>query len=294
MNKEWFNEEWIVEVKEKEQRLFKFLEVRNLDGIVIGRQDNFAWITGGGESRVLWNSEMGFSYLYITYEKKLCISLVADGSRAMDDILTPLGYEYEPLRWFEKSKEQKLTELIKGKRVISDFLLEGAKFDLKDIYKLHYPLTNNEILKCRWLGRRTEEILSKTVLVLEPGMTEVEIQGILMGEYGKYDIAPSVMLIGSDERALKYRHPVPSNKRVEKYILMSPAVRKWGLHANVARSVHFGEIPETLINKHEACNNIAAHCLSMCQEGTYFKDILATQKELYKKLGYENEWQNHF
>jgi Xaa-Pro dipeptidase len=294
LNWEWSQAELLEEVREKEQRLFKFLEQKNLDGIVIGRQDNFSWITGGGESRVLWNSDMGFSYLYITPEKKICVSLVADGPRAMDEVLTPLGYQYEPLRWYQKSKEERLTELIKGKRVISDFPLEGAAFGLKDIYKLHYPLTKQEIKKCRWLGQKTEEVLTRTALAVESGMSEIEVQGILMGEYGKYDIAPSVILIGSDERAFKYRHPVPSSKKIDKYVLISPAVRKWGLHANVARAVNFGTVPEELERKYRAASTIAANCLYMCREGNYFKDILTIQKRLYKELGFEDEWKNHY
>lgn len=282
------------EVRQKEERIQSYLIKNNLYGMVIGRQDNFAWITGGGENKVILSSELGFSYLLITREKKMCISLVADYSRVMDEVLTQLGYEGIELMWYKKSKEEKISELIFGKRVISDFPIAGADFKLKDIYDLHYPLTEQEIKKYSILGKKTEEIITKISLDMEPGMSEYEIEAKLFFEYTKNNISPSVLLVASDERIIKYRHPIPSKKRVEKYVMISPAVRKWGLHANVCRLIYFGEPPSELLNKYRAASIIAAHVLSMCKEGALFKHILKEEIRLYKVLGYEHEWKNHF
>ncbi|NLK98060.1 MAG: M24 family metallopeptidase [Epulopiscium sp.] len=282
------------EVKEKEERIYKFLDQNGYDGMIIGRQDNFSWITGGGNSRVIWSTELGFSYLFITKEKKFCISQVMDGPRIMDEVLSPLGYDYIPLRWYEQNKEEKLEELIKGKKVISDFPLPGAIYNLHAIYHLHYPLMDSEIEKYRILGKEVDEILTSTALEIEPGMTEMEVEGMLMGKFGQKGIIPDVILIGADERPVKYRHPVPTERKIDHYVFISPSIKKWGLHANISRLISFGKPSSEIAHKYEAACTIEAHVLSMCKEGTYFKDILEAEKKLYKELGYEEEWRNHF
>jgi len=282
------------EVREKEERLRKALEASGYQAAVIARADNFAWITGGGDSRVIASSEIGFSYILYTLDKKYVISLVADIYKVMDEELEGLGYIPVILKWFEKTKEQAVAEKITGMKTVSDILIEGADFNPGFFYKLHYPLTRQEIEKCRLLGKMTEEIITQAALKTRPGMTEYQVAALLAGMYAEHDISISVMIVGSDERISKYRHCMPSSKQIEKVLLLSPAVRKWGLHANVARMVCFGKVPEDISRKYSAVCDIEAEAITMCTPGTRFSDILEKQKNLYKQWGFPNEWHNHF
>lgn len=261
---------------------------------VIGRADNFAWITGGGENRVILTSEIGFSYIVFTPDKKHLVSQVMDGPKVMDEELEGLGYELVPLHWFEASKEEKVLELVRGMKVLADIPLPGADCRVGEFYKLHYPLTDNEIAKCRWLGRKTEEILMTAALLLHPGMAEHKAAGILAGLYAEHDITLSVLLVGSDERIATYRHCLPSDKKMEKTVLLSPAVRKWGLHANVARMVSFGKTLEDTARRYNAVREIEAEAISMCKPGTRYSDILEREKEMNAELGYAEEWKKHY
>ena len=49
-------QEIVQDVQIKEGRLRSFLEREELDALVLGRQDNFAWITTGGDNRVISGS----------------------------------------------------------------------------------------------------------------------------------------------------------------------------------------------------------------------------------------------
>lgn len=284
----------IDEVREKEQRLKKALEDSGYEAAVIGRADNFAWLTGGGDSRVISSSEIGFTYILYSAEKKYAFSLIADIYKVMDEELEGLGYIPVILKWFDKTKEQAVAEKIRGMRTVSDIFIEGADCNPDFFYNLHYPFTKQEIKKCRLLGKMTEEIITNTALKIRPGMTEHQVAGILAGMYAECDISISVMIVGSDERISKYRHCMPSPKHIEKIVLLSPAVRKWGLHANVARMVCFGNIPDDICCKYSAVCDIEAEAISMCTPGTRFSDILERQKKLYDHLGYTDEWHNHF
>lgn len=283
------------EVKEKEKRVKAYMEQEGYDGVVIGRQDNFAWFTDGGNNRVITLTESGAAWLVITKSKKYLLAYVMDGGRIMEEELLNLDFEYVPLHWYEPSLEDKAVELINGQKILSDIPIKTAHVNLDVFYELHYPLTLGEIDKMRVLGATADEVLTKVANQVEPGMSEHEIEAKVLFEFGKLNIQCTVLLIGSDERISKYRHPLPSKKTLENYLLLAPVPKKCGLNCPLTRLVYFGnKIPEEVQRKYEAVRNIAIASISMCRPGIKFCDILAVQKSLYKEYGFEQEWKNHF
>lgn len=286
----------IHEVRGKETKVREYLVKNGYDAMIIGRIDNFAWFTDGGNSKVILPSETGFALIVITRLRRYLISQVMDMTRIMEEELEGIDFdEYIPLHWYEVSREEKAMELVKGCRVISDIPVEGAECLPDEIYKLHYPLTSKEIAKLRWLGDKAEEIITEVAFEISPGMSEHEIEAMLMYRYARENINCNVLLTGSDERIFKYRHPNPSSKRIDKYVLLAPVPSRWGLNAPLTRLIYFGDkIPLEIEEKYNAVCRIAAAAISMCVTGTKFSDILAMQKKLYKEMGYENEWKNHY
>jgi len=291
----WKREDIISDFKEKKRRVMEFLDRSGNDALIIGRQDNFSWYTCGGHNRVVITTEAGVMLLVITKQKTYGIAKTMDSTWIFDDMLNDLGIEPVVLKWYEENCEEKASELIKGMKAVSDVSVEGARLAVDEIYKLHYPLTEIEIEKCRWIGRKTDELLNKIANQIKPGMTEKDIEAMIKSEYGQYDLIPEVVLVGSDERIAKYRHPNPSDKKVEKTVLLHPAVKKWGLHANVTRMVYFGDkLPEELNKKYDGVNLMQAATFSMLIPGNDFAGIFETRKQIYKDLGFEDEWRYHF
>ena len=282
------------EIRDKHLRVMDFLEQRGWDGLLIGRKDNFSWFTCGGTNEVIVPSETGFGLLLITREGIRLIAQVMDGPRIIDEELRGLEVQYEPLYWYGPSREQKAAELIRGLRVLSDVPVEGAQYEARAIQNLHYPLTDAEIARLRLLGAATDRIIRRVADEVEPGTKEADVAGMFLGEYGRAGIQCDVLLVGSDERISRYRHPNPSEKTVGRYLLLHPAVRKWGLHANVTRLVHFGPVPEDLRRRHEAACRVAAAAVTLCTPGRTFQEILAVQKQLYAQSGFADEWKYHF
>jgi antitoxin VapB len=101
-------------------------------------------------------------------------------------------------------------------------------------------------------------------------------------------------MVGADERISRYRHPLAGDKPIQRYAFLHPAARRWGLHANVTRLVHFGEPPEAIRSAHRAVTTVGAHVAKMLAPGVRFADILTEQKRLYAELGYPDEWNYHF
>ncbi len=283
------------EVHEKLRRLRAFLEQKGYGAAILGRRENFAWFTGGGDSTVIRSSEIGFALLVVTKDAVHLVAQTMDGSRILGEEMQGMQVEPAFLRWLDETREEKALRLTKGLRVVSDMPLAGAAMAPAEIARLHYPLTEGEMERCRQLGAKTEGIIAGVAAELQPGMTEREVEAMFLGEYAREGISCDVLLIGSDERIAKYRHPSPTEKRIKRIVLLHPAVRMGGLHANVPRMVWFGDrVPEETARKYEAASRIEAAAISLCTPGRTFASILEVQKDQYRESGFEEEWHNHY
>jgi antitoxin VapB len=287
-------EQVLADSAERQQRVLAFLEQERLDALVIGRQDNFAWLTVGGDSRVITTSEMGFGYLVITRDKKWLVSHSMDGQRFIDEQVPGQGYELVTSFWHQASPEQKVLTLTRGMAVGADFPLEGAQQYGKEIVDLHYPLSDLDLERCRWIGQTANRVLTKVARELEPGMTEQEVAAQLLYEYALTGMTIDVLIVGFDDRVRRYRHPLPTGNRLQRYALLHPAARRWGLHANITRLVHFGQPPSDIRRAIDGTATIGGHIAKMLAPGLPFADILAEQIRLYRVLGYSGEWMYHF
>ncbi len=283
------------EVSIKESRIMEYIMQNDYDAVVIGRQDNFSWLTCGGRNCVAKTSENGVCMVVITKGEKFMIANSMDAQRIADEEMAGMQYTPVSLKWYEISVLDKVLEFTKGMRVMSDIPIPGSDFKPGEFYSLQYPLTSYEIERYRWLGRKAEEILHRVAVAIKPGMTEKEVEAMLISEYAKYDIDEVVGIIGSDERISRYRHCIATDKKIEKLVMLAPAVKKWGLTLPVTRMIYFGDVlPPDLEKKFDALCVIESNTMANCVPGQKFTNILDIQKDLYEKTSFPDEWRHHF
>jgi Xaa-Pro aminopeptidase len=75
-------------------------------------------------------------------------------------------------------------------------------------------------------------------------------------------IEPVVNLAAADGRIFDYRHPLPTNRSVDHYVLIVLGGRRNGLVASVSRLVYFGDIPEELQRRHRAVTEVDSVLIS--------------------------------
>lgn len=271
----------------------EWMASRGLDGVILSRADNFAWITSGGNSRVIEDGDGGVGYIVITRDKQYLVSLYMDAERLWEEQVPGQGYELVTLFWHQGSESQKALELA-GKRVGSDTPLPGAENINQEIVNLQWPLTDLELHRMRWLGKQQGEVLEKLLCSVEPGMTESEIEKQMLIDFTSRSINVNVAIVGSDERITKYRHVLATDKKVERYLLLGPVISRWGLHSLCSRSVHFGEPPAEVQKAFRAAATIEGRIFSELKEGLKFSAILTKQKAWYDELGYKDGWIYHF
>jgi len=164
---------------------------------------------------------------------------VMDVYRLADEQMPGQDYKIISGKWFGSSPIKMALELVEGGKIVSDIPKMGNEIEVVELHHLHYPLFDIELDRLRWLGAAVNNVYLKLSKLIPPGITESELAILFRHELDKEQISSAVSIVGSDERVFKHRHPMPSSKIIEKYIMMHVGARRWGLHAPITRNFHF-------------------------------------------------------
>ena len=281
------------EIEIKTVKLRQLINRKQLSGILLSSQTNFLWLTGGRRNEVIKNYDISLVYLFITKDDKYLISSSSDSARVMDEELSGLGFNLIKYDWYNQSPINIISKHYPAAKIGADFYDPNLEFLEDDLARLRIDLTKSEIDRIRKFCMDYSMFFTDFCLQLKPGFLEEEIAYDFTYRLLKKGIRVPVILVGSDERVFKYRHPVATSKKVEKYILLATVAERDGVNISVSRSVYFGKAPEDLNKRQEAVNYIEAIYCSKSKPGEKLKNILESGKEAYKGVSYENEWKNH-
>ena len=79
----------------------EYLQRNGLDGLLISTREHFAWVTGGGDSHVVFNSNVGFGTLVITRDQAYLVAQSMDAQRLLAEQADGQGYELVVMRWYD-------------------------------------------------------------------------------------------------------------------------------------------------------------------------------------------------
>jgi Xaa-Pro dipeptidase len=276
----------------KVQKVREWLGRHGLAAVALGRRDNFAWITDGGDNHIVSASEMGVAYVVVLADKTAIVTANIEQQRIRDEELARLEAEVLSHPYYEDKKAAMIRSLAAGKIACDD---PGLGFDPipGDFYHLRYALTPEEIARLRDLCAVSGRIMGEASRALKPGMTEHEIAADMARRFYAQGIEPMVDLVASDERIRKYRHPIPTDKKVAKHAMLVICARKQGLISAVTRLVHFGPLPEELKKKHRAVCQVDLRFILATKPGRRVADVYADGVAEYAAAGYADEWKLH-
>jgi Xaa-Pro dipeptidase len=282
------------EIAIKERRLRSLMDSLNLKGVLLKRQPNFSWFTAGGKNMVPISTDIGFSSLLITEKEKFCVANTIEKFRNMEEEgLEDLGFSLLDYEWYEGSELETVEKVLPLRHIGCDIPLEDARLIGDDINRLRYSLTQAEIERYLWLGEKTARAVETVLQEMKPGDTEAEITGELARLLWKDRIDQVGYQAAADDRVFKYRHPIPTERKVEKYVMLCVMSRKWGLHTTITRLMRFGKIPDKLRKQYE--DNVFIECsmIAATRPGAKTADIFVKARKLYEELGYPGEWKLH-
>ena len=282
------------EIKEKERRVRDFLRLKGLKALLLKRQANFSWMTCGGLNLVGITTEMGATSLLITENSKFVISNNIEAPRMIEEEgLEKQGFVVKTFPWHEDQETSIVKDLVGDGPVGCDVPFPNTVMVAEEVTKLRYSLTPEEVDRYRWLGEKASLALEKTVMKAKKGEKESEVVGRLCKELWKDRIDPITLMSAADDRVSRFRHSIPTERKIEKYLMVSVNARKWGLIVSLTRFVYFGRLPKELRAKYEA--NVFIDCTLMAhtRPGIPVRDVFQKGIDAYKEKGYPEEWRLH-
>ena len=229
----------------KHEKLVAWLRENKLSGVLIRRNENVAWLTGGAvELRVLTPCETGVASLLVTAEgKRYYFTTENEAPRLHDEEFGALDFEPVLFPWYADDTTAAAQKLAGGP-LGSDTPLAGTV--AVNLYPLRASLSETEIARYRWLGTQTAAATIESLHEVEPGLSEYDLEALTAANLLRRGILPSVYLFAVDDRIYKYKHAVARGARLKKYGMLNLCSRKWGLAISITRFVHFGELPAEL------------------------------------------------
>lgn len=280
------------EFAEKERRLQRLLQQRNLNAVLLTKAANVAWLSGGGQTYINIATDGGVGSLLVTPSGRYLLTDVIEAERLRDEEgFGTGGWEIIAEPWHDEKK--RLQELTAGLRVGTDGTVNSMSDIGGEIARLRWTLTGPEVERFRELGAVAGAAIGEAAERVRAGMTEYEIAALLAEATYRRGAVPIVVLVATDERIAQRRHPLPTLKRMERSAMLVLCARRHGLIASVTRMVHHGPMPQELRCALKAAATIDAMTVQATRPGAVAGDVFAKLQRAYETVGYPGEWRNH-
>lgn len=282
------------EIEIKGERVRALMRSLGLKGVLFKKQSNFSWFTGGGVNMVSICTEVGFTSILVTEKEKYLIANRIEAPRNMkEESLEELGFILLEHEWFESNELDIIKKIVPSLSIGSDMSVYGIKNIEPQIKEIRYSLTAPEIERYLWLGEKTSEAIESVLIELKPNTTEAEVTGELSKRLWMHRIDQVGYQAAADDRAYRYRHPIPTEKKIDTYLMLCVMARKWGLITTITRLMSFKKLPDEL--KKQYRDNVYIECsmIAATRPGVRTSEIYNMTCSLYDDLGYKDEWKLH-
>jgi antitoxin VapB len=283
---------WNAELDGKHERLVEWMRGQGLAGVLMRRNENIAWVTGGAVEEVVCTAceTAVVSVLVTAAGKRYYLTTENEAPRAHDEEFGALDFEPVLFPWYADDTAGAAARLAGGP-VGSD--TPGAGLTLVSLFPLRAALSETEIARYRWLGAETAAATVEAIHQVEPGLSEYDLQAITEAGLLRRGILPSVALYAVDERIMKYKHAVPRGNRLKQYGMLNLCARKWGLVISITRFIHFGELPGELAARFQSAAHVNAALLDASRPGATSAQLFRAAQAAYAAEGYPGEEKFH-
>lgn len=262
----------------------------NLEAMLLQRCSNFSWITDGASSYVGIASDIGPSSVLITENSEHIVTTNIESSRLKEEEgLSHWSFIIVP--WNEDMAGT-IKKMVK-QNIGSDFNFPTSIDASKELAEFRRNFDDFELERFKTLGELAGLAIERVAYSITPGMSELEISAHLNYECLKSGILPIVNLIAADKRISKYGHPIPTNSKLNKFLVLVLGARKWGLVASATRFVHFGPITNELRDEFDSVSRIAASFIKASTHGTSLAEVFHAGQNQYRIEGYDKFWNRH-
>jgi hypothetical protein len=260
------------------ERLARYCAEHRVDGVWLRRRANIAWVADGADVHCDLFSELGVASILWTPSSRIVLTDDIEAARLAAEEFGS-GWDVRSARWFEPPPEP-------SGRLATDWPVDA-------IAPLRFSLSAREVERVRALGREAAEAMQTVMHGVARGASEHEVAADLGASLRRRGILLPVCLVAADERIARFRHPIPTDKRVERVLMAAICAQRQGLIVSLTRLVHFGALDADLRRRHDAVVRVDAALHAATIVGAGFGDVLAAGLRVYAETGFADEWTKH-
>ena len=285
----------MTELEDKVDRTARVARENGVDGILISRQSNFAWLSCGQSNRIDGSMEAGAGSLFITGSGgRYIVANTIEMPRLFNESLA--GHDFQPIEYpwprdhADPAAPAAAVRSMLGSAVIGADVPSPATLDLSGaIAAVHVPLTKHEVNRYRVLGRDVATAVERLCRTVQPGVTEQEVVARLISVVASVGARAVVTLVGSDERIAQYRHPVPTGKTWTNTLLVGLCAERGGLVVALSRIVATKAAAADLVGRTEATAQVFARLLANTREGASGAELFEVAADAYRAVGHPGQ-----
>lgn len=277
------------DVQLKHQRVRCLLDSADADAVLLQDPANIAWLTAGADLFRCGSHECATS-VFVTREARLFATNSVDSAQLFEREAFGLGFQLKQREWFQPHSEL-ITDLCRGRRVISDRGHEDTTAAPDLIRAIRLPLTELEVQRLRRLSTLAVHAVEATAHHVRKGVTESEVAGELSHRLLKRTVAAARIQVCADGRNERYRHWTFGEQAIENSAVISCVARRWGLHVGLARTVCLNSVPDQLWSAYQNAALVHATGIFFSRDKRVLGDVWKKVQRIYEKFGVGNEWQ---
>lgn len=273
--------------EQKVTLLRKLLMQKKAQGLLLTQHHHFSWLMGGRSFIGLTAPAASGSILVMMDD----IYLVTDNIEAERLYLEQCGQnpsvQVKAYPWHQLEMREVLIRQLCPQGLLTEDDVAQELLDLRTV------LTPYDISCFRDICQTTAQVLEDVCRTVRAGMTEYELGGELSKRMWEHNLEPITLLIGFDERAHHFRHPVLNGAVLKNYALVAVCCRRGGLITSITRIVALKHPGEEMMRRQRVAAYVDATMQAATRPGVKLSEILKKCQDAYAQQGMEDQWQFH-
>ncbi len=274
----------------RDRSLRELMDGRGVGALLLSSPANFAWYTGGADNRVDHGDPVGVASVLVTTDDAYILTNNIEAPRMREEQTPVMEVVEHP--WHEEPAA--LLKELTGAGVGTDVPSTSGPDLSAEIPPLRYVLDGDAIEDYRRLGADTAHAVSEAAGSLSPDTDELEAAAELSAACLKRDIFVPVLLAASEERLVRYRHPIPHGGPLGKQAMLVACAERGGLFVSLTRMIYFEEPDPQTARRQDACEEVLSRMRQEAtREGRTLAQAFEDCRRFYGEAGFAEGWRDH-
>ena len=273
---------------ERVSRVREIIANRNLEAIVLRRNPNLAWFTGG-RVHVPSAIDLACFDLIVTSDSLTVVTNAIEAPRLIAEEL-PNTIEVVVIPWWDGRDAQLPT----GEKIGTDQPAANRSDVSLEIEMARASLTAFDAQRLEKISLDAAGALGRAMKEVVYGDREIDVAGRITHALWESNLDTVFLGVAGENRAHTIRHALPTSEVIGGRVVASICARRKGLIASATRIVTFGPQNESDLRRYENLLEVEAALLDATVVGVAFKSDIEAVQKAYPAYGFDpEEWTKH-